>query len=565
MGSSGYAAVIFDSESRHLIRAHFLWVNPLIILGKSGILNTIAGRMAAQGKGMWALGRKRRRLAAPVLALAVLLCACSTLPQETQPHTSSSAPADVSHAPVQQGPFSISYSNEDTLDPYNTKSRVNLDLATLLFDSLTALDDGFEPRMRVAASVTQTDPTHWTAVLREDAVYSDGSKVTAEDVAASFDLAKNSANYKETVVNIQSAAAAENSVVFTLASPDPNTAACLTFPILKGGAGTTEAGKAPVGGGLYVYTEGDPATLTANPKSGKTLSIPTIRLQHLPNIDAMMHGLDNGTISYYFSDLADGQIPRSGGATLQVSMNYLVFLGINSHKTELNTPAVRKALSDALNRAQLCETAFSGWAQPAVTPFHPMWKPVVEIKGFSSGENLSEAVAQLEAAGYNTKSEAVSSGTAGKDLSLELLYPTGNDFRRAAAETIEQQLEQTGVQLTLVPLEFAEYQSRIRAGNFDIYLGEIRLTGDMNLRPLLASGGAAAYGGAADGEAAKAYQAYLTGEQQLSEFIETFLQDIPYIPLCWRSGVAAYSRSMSQITPTAFDVYYGIENWSLSG
>lgn len=508
---------------------------------------------------------KRRWAAVLACGLALSLSACSTLPQDTLPHNPSSVASDVSQEPVSQGPFSISYSYEDTLDPYATKSRINLDLATLLFDSLTALDDGFVPQMRVAASVTQTDPTHWTAVLREDAVYSDGTKVTAEDVAASFALAKSSDNYRETVANIQSAAAEEGRVVFTLASPDPNTAACLTFPILKGGTGTSEAGKAPVGGGLYVYNEGDPATLTANPNSGRELSIPTIQLQHLPNADAMMHGLDNGTISYYFSDLADGEIPRSGGATLQVPMNYLVFLGVNQSRDGLGNAAVRKALSDAVNRAGLCETAFSGWAQPASTPFHPGWEPVVEISGFSLGENLSEAVAQLEAAGYNTKSDPQNPSENTKELTVELLYSTGNDFRKAAAELLEQQLEKAGVQVTLVALEFEAYESRIRSGNFDLYLGEIRLTGDMNLRPLLASGGAAAYGGASSGAAAQAYAAYLSGEQTLEEFIGTFVQDIPYIPLCWRSGVAAYSRAISRVTPTAFDIYFGIESWSLSG
>lgn len=148
---------------------------------------------------------------------------------------------------------------------------------------------------------------------------------------------------------------------------------------------------------------------------------------------------------------------------------------------------------------------------------------------------------------------------------MELLYSTENAFRKAAAELLEQQLEKAGVQVTLVALEFETYMSRIRSGNFDLYLGEIRLTGDMNLRPLLASGGSAAYGGASSGTAAQAYAAYLSGEQTLEEFIGTFVQDPPYIPLCWRSGAAAYSRAMSRVTPTAFDIYYGIENWSLSG
>ena len=97
-----------------------------------------------------------------------------------------------------------------------------------------------------------------------------------------------------------------------------------------------------------------------------------------------------------------------------------------------------------------------------------------------------------------------------------------------------------------------------------LYLGEIRLTGDMNLRPLLA-GGSASYGIQAAGAGAAAYGQYLAGGKTLAEFVEAFVQDVPYIPLCWRKGLAAYSRTMSHITPNASDIYYGIESWSLSG
>lgn len=71
----------------------------------------------------------------------------------------------------------------------------------------------------------------------------------------------------------------------------------------------------------------------------------------------------------------------------------------------------------------------------------------------------------------------------------------------------------------------------------------------MNLRPLLA-GGSASYGIQAAGAGAAAYGQYLAGGKTLAEFVEAFVQDVPYIPLCWRKGLAAYSRTMSHITRT---------------
>lgn len=279
--------------------------------------------------------------------------------------------------------------------------------------------------MAAATSVSSGDATHWTAVIREGALFSDGSQVTPADVTASFQLAKGSANYKELVSNIVSAeASGKNAVIFTLSSPDPNTAACLTFPILKSGTVTNAAGKAPVGGGPYVYRPGENSyTLEANGRSGKTLSIPSIRLLHLPDDVAMLHGLENGSISFYYSDLSSGDIPRTSHSSIQVPLNYLVFLGVNAGRGDLSSAAVRRALSNAIGRTEIAETAFAGRAQAAVTPFHPLWKPVVEMKGFSTVENLTQAVAELEAAGYNTKSGSAPSKNA-KVLTLELIYPT---------------------------------------------------------------------------------------------------------------------------------------------
>lgn len=78
----------------------------------------------------------------------------------------------------------------------------------------------------------------------------------------------------------------------------------------------------------------------------------------------MLHGLENGTISFFFSDLADGEILRPTNASTQVPLSYLVFLGVNASRDGLKDASVRTALSYAVNRTALAETAFSGWANP---------------------------------------------------------------------------------------------------------------------------------------------------------------------------------------------------------
>ena len=84
----------------------------------------------------------------------------------------------------------------------------------------------------------------------------------------------------------------------------------------------------------------------------------------------------------------------------------------------------------------------------------------------------------------------------------------------------------------------------------------------MSLKPVLARDGSAAYGVNRSGEAAAAYSKYLNGEIDMQQFTDVFTKDVPFIPLCWRNGIAAYNRSLSKVAATAFCAYYGIENWT---
>lgn len=488
-----------------------------------------------------------QRLLCVFLAVVYALTCVGCSPSSTVAE-SSSVPETVTG---QESPrsFSLPYSKEDTLNPYAAATEVNGYLAGLLYDSLTVIDGTFTPQLSLAASVTPTDATHLTVTLRQGAKFSDGTAVTAADVKASFDAARYSAQYKELLSNVTAAAVdrASGAITFTLAKGDPNAAACLSFPILKAGENTTAAGKAPLGGGLYVYTLGDNgASLVANPHYRKKPRYTTVALRHLPNTDSMYYGLASGSITYYYDDLNVGDTPRVSGASAKVDMNALTYLGINSGRAALSDPSVRRALSLLTDRKVLAASAYAGWALPATLPVHPQWSEVKEAQPLFGGQELAAALELLDIAEQ-------------KKLKLELIYSTDSANRGTLVNTVRTQLESAGMQVTVVPLTYTEYLARLKNGQYDLYIGEIRLTANMDLSPLF--GGAASYGIAADGTAAQAYGRYRAGEGTLEEFFAAFGEEMPYIPLLWRCGFAGYDRRMQTVTPNGYDPYYGFADW----
>lgn len=507
--------------------------------------------------GVDVLEKKRLTIWLAWTLAAVCLSGCSTIPKGAKPDdpiVSRPSSAVSESAPLR---FSLGYSRTDSLNPYRAVSQVNRDMVPLLYEGLTKMGETMRAAPCLAADIQTRDALHPVATLRKDAVFSDGTPVTAADVAASFQLAKSSEAYAPLLSQVQSAKAEGDKVTFTLSMPDPFVEACLSFPVIKQAEGEKDR---PIGTGPYVYAEGTPPSLKANTRHEGTLSIETAELCDISNSDAMLHGLENGSISYFFTDLTSGEIPRTTSANLTVSMNYLVFLGANSGRTALADARVRRAIGLAADRTDLSALAFAGYAEPAAAPFHPLFSGEETLSGFGTEEKIAEAVALLQEAGYNTGDK---DSKKGKTLALELLVNEDNSFRSAAAERLKAQLDMVGVQLTIRTEAFDKYEQLLKSGSFDLYLGEIRLSANMSLLPFLSKNGKASYGVQTGGEAARAYTAFLNGEQSMAQFSAAFLADAPFIPLCWRKGMAVYNRAIHNVSPSALNVYAGIEGWDI--
>ena len=452
--------------------------------------------------------------------------------------------------------FSVAFSREDTLNPFAAATEVNLTLAGLLYDSLTVIDASFTPKLSLAREMTLQDATHVAVILKDGVLFSDGTSLQGADVVASFQQAKTSGNYGALLANVASARVDRYSgnVIFTLHGPDPQYAACLSFPIVKGNTLTTNPGEAPLGSGLYVLEQTDNGpVLAANPARGQELKYDTIGLRHLPNSETVYYGFTSGGITAYFDDLSHGEPRRVSGTSVGVDMNALLYLGCNGGSEILSNAAVRQALSMLMDRDALASSGFSGWAKAATTPFHPTWSTAKELIGVSATRDLSGAVKLLGEAGYGT-------GVDQSRLTLELIYSHEGGFRSALADMVASQLRSAGMEVLVTPLSYEEYMNRLNAGQYDLYLGEVRLPANMHLGSLM-PGGSVAYGVAADSAGATAYGEYLAGEKSMQEFTDAFLEDMPYIPLCWRNGFMAYDRRLTKVTPHGYNPFYGFADW----
>lgn len=73
-----------------------------------------------------------------------------------------------------------------TLDPVFTTGHITRNHAYMIYDTLLAQDENFEPRPQMADWTVSEDQLTWTFTLREGLTFHDGAPVTAEDAVSSL-------------------------------------------------------------------------------------------------------------------------------------------------------------------------------------------------------------------------------------------------------------------------------------------------------------------------------------------------------------------------------------------
>ena len=513
-----------------------------------------------------------KKIIAILITLAALLAAIAgCTPTDIIDPNESRPPANgiLGDGAAGYGVMTLAYNHSDSLNPYTAVTRHNRRLATLMFDSLVMLDENIEPIYSLAEDIT-INGRECTIRIRS-AVFSDGTPVTAEDVRDSINSARNSeGRFAEQAANIESVRAANSTtVVIRLREEDPHFINMLDFPIYKRGTANRRDEDSrelpPIGSGRYVYqiVDGQPRLMANYRWRGNEPGVAEILLISTPDDEALNHNLSMGAISIYYTDAIDGAVPRMPGSIRRVSLNNIVFLGVNSARVDNHH--MRRAISFAIDRAAISQNDFNLNAQPATGLFNPSWGRHRNFQILNERAAAELAIAQLAEAGYTQRnSDGYFIEDSGR-LSLSLLVNEENAMRVAAAESISVQLRRAGIEIELISLPMAEYLSRLRGGNFDLYIAEVGIPKNMDMSAVIIPGGAAAYGISANSPTAAAYLEYRAGDIDSEEFMSVFEEDLPIIPIGYRLGILSYSNRISgSPTATLSDIFFNIDSYTFN-
>lgn len=500
-----------------------------------------------------------RRRPSAILAFALglaLLAGCQKSPAPTPAPAEPSPSATPAPAPVKQV-FTLPVDPVGGWDPYVGSQSGNMSLVPLLCESLFELDESFQPQPVLAKSAqVSEDGLVWTVTLRDGVTFSNGQVFNAAMAAQAVKAARGEKSvYRARLAGVKNVVAQEGeTLVFTLSAPNAKFPALLDFPVaLVDGDGTVW------GTGPYVLSE-NKLVARADWWQGKALPLSEIPLEEITNDDDLITAFRSGVLSAVAAD-------PTGAATLgfsstaqnwEYATSNMLYLGFQCARGPCRQAAFRRAVNQALDRSDLTLRVLQGHATPATLP-----SPVAAESEKLKHDPQAAALA-LDELGYALDQEGRRS-KGRTALSLTLVVNSDNPFKESLARTIAQELEGLGIQVEVRSLGWTEYQKALEAGQFDLYLAECRLTGDLDPSPFFTKGSGLCYGGFSSKDLSAALaEARKTGEWEA--FYTRWGEDAPLAVIGFKH--AQLLTQWGQVTgasPTQGNLFHRFETWSIAG
>lgn len=302
------------------------------------------------------------------------------------------------------------------------------------------------------------DGMTWTVTIRDDVQFTDGEKLTAADVAFTYNTLRDTSSVNDFTMLERAEAADDTTVVFHMAHPYsiwPYTMAIVG--IVPEHAYTAGYGENPIGSGRYVlkqWDKGQQVILEANPDYyGEVPKMKRVTILFMEE-DAAFAAVQAGQVDVAYTAASYSDQTVSGyqllsfetvdnrGFNLPAIASGTVDADGNPLGNDLTSdPLVRRAINIAIDRNAMIEHVLNGYGSPAysVCDKMPWYNDAAE-----TAYDLEGARTLMEEAGWTEGADGIREKD-GKKAAMTLLYPASDSVRQALAADTSNQLKALGI------------------------------------------------------------------------------------------------------------------------
>lgn len=458
--------------------------------------------------------------------------------------------------------FTLAYHKDHTLDPITCGEGIQQDVASLLYEPLFTLNAQFEVENVLCESYTVSeDQCVYTLTIRDGVQFSDGSELTAGDVAATLRRAMESERYGYRLRRISGLTYSNRSrtVTVTLVTPSSAFVSLLDIPVVKSG---TEQQMVPVGTGPYLFvstSEGAALTVHADWWQQKSLPVDTISLVHAKDEDTALHLFASDRVELLTIDPTSGYAAVSGQyEETERPTARLHFIGFNTTGGAFAERTVRSTFSAGIQREVLVNAFLSNHAEAA-------WLPISPLSALYPEELNTTYDYERTLAAYSAALAQLSEETSRE---LTLLVNAENSFHVNNAGFIAEKLSVDGWKITVRALPWTEYLVALDQGDFDLYYAEVRLTADWDLTDLVGTEGTLNYGKFSDLWLDALIQEFATASDREGAAVQLcryFVEQSPVAPICFQNDtVFTHTNVVEELICAPSSTFYEIEDWAIN-
>ena len=400
----------------------------------------------------------------------------------------------LSHGEEEIDVLTLGYYPDRSMNPLVAATYTNRVLLSLIYQGLFAVDSKYQStpilcsRFRVSA-----DSMVWTFYVETGATFSDGTRLTINDVLASYEKAKTTDYYKGRFTHIKSFALSEDGgITFVTDTPYQDLTLLLDIPIVKS---TEVDAEFPLGSGPYTFVQS-----ASGPQLEKVQSwwCPKAKLPTNAEVITLIDAVAPASLrdEFEFGDVSLACTNPCSDSYAEYRCDYelwdcengvFLYLACNVTYSDFFADGkLRKILTYAIDRDTIVKENYNGLAQAATLPASPSfpyyndalaarftYDPIRFIDG------LLEVNIPVDEETHQRKQ-------------MRLLVNIDDSARLRTARELAEHLTELG--LDCGTLEYGSttnptYQTVLTANNWDICLGQTQLSANMDLSGFFAPWG----------------------------------------------------------------------------
>lgn len=386
--------------------------------------------------------------------------------------------------------FAMAYNPAEALNPLSAADTTNRLLFSLVYQGLfTTNRDGEVIPILCKNYTASSDLLIYDFTIDPKATFSDGVPVTPEDVVASLKESMNHKYYGRRLrfVNVIEVTEDRNVRIYLL-QPNGNLPLLLDIPIVKA---TEIESENPLGTGPYKFKGwGTHRTLVRRDNWWCESDDLKVNFPEISLVAAETAAEVRDAFEFFGADL----VCADPGSDLYAEYRcdyelwdcdngFFVYLAINEESAVFQNAEIRRAISRGINRDLLADKYYRGFAKGAALPASP------------NSPFYTPALAKQY--DYDPTAYQAAMSTV-KGYSIKLLVNASDSLRLRVAQEIGRMLNSSGLLVEIDARTEDYYYGALRNGEYDMYLGQTKLSPNMDLSVFFAENGPLNYGGLDD-------------------------------------------------------------------